>query len=150
MTSRNLAQTKQAAVEFLKKLKSGERATVVALTGNLGAGKTAFVKCVGEILGIREEITSPTFVIEKIYSLKKGTTDLTSRVDIPFKKMIHIDAYRLESGQDLIKLNWDHIVVDPANLIFIEWPERVADIIPDTARKISFTFIDESTREIVF
>ena len=68
--SRNLKETREIAENFLKLLSPSEEATVVALQGDLGAGKTAFARAVGEILGIKEGIRSPTFVIEKIYATR--------------------------------------------------------------------------------
>lgn len=148
----SIEETKQIAADFMATLAPGEKtATIVALSGELGSGKTAFVKCVAESIGIKEEITSPTFVIEKIYSIRgaEDTASLSNK-NRRFKRMIHIDAYRLDSGRDLTKLNWDHIVADKDNLIFIEWPENVAEIIPANAKRISFKFVDEKTREIIF
>ncbi|MEK7514295.1 MAG: tRNA (adenosine(37)-N6)-threonylcarbamoyltransferase complex ATPase subunit type 1 TsaE, partial [Patescibacteria group bacterium] len=69
----------------------GKRAKIVGLIGELGAGKTAFVKEVAHLLGVKDTLTSPTFVIEKIYPLKGKQ----------FKKLIHIDAYRLSEGKEL-------------------------------------------------
>jgi tRNA threonylcarbamoyladenosine biosynthesis protein TsaE len=62
--------------------------------------------------------------------------------------MIHIDAYRLEKSEELVKLGWEDIISDPRNIILVEWPERVADIMPDNADIIRFEFIDETTRDI--
>jgi tRNA threonylcarbamoyladenosine biosynthesis protein TsaE len=139
-TSHNLSDTKKIAEDFLDSLKPISEATVVALSGDLGAGKTAFTKAVALILGVGENVTSPTFVIEKIYGLTGQ----------PFKHLIHIDAYRIEDARELLHLGWKEIIQDPGNLILIEWPERVSDVIPADAKKISFTFIDETTRKIEF
>lgn len=137
--SKSLSETADCAELFLDTLKSQHTATVVALSGDLGAGKTAFVKELGSILGIKNaDITSPTFVIEKIYKINH----------LQFTHLIHIDAYRLEKEDELVKLGWQDIVKDPKNLILIEWPEMVKGLIPTDARTISFTFVDESTREI--
>ncbi|HPY13236.1 MAG TPA: tRNA (adenosine(37)-N6)-threonylcarbamoyltransferase complex ATPase subunit type 1 TsaE, partial [Candidatus Paceibacterota bacterium] len=67
-----------------------------------------------------------------------------------YKQLIHIDAYRLNSGRDLLLLGWDEIMANPDNLILLEWPERVKDIIPADVYKISFKFVDDSSREISF
>lgn len=121
----------------------GSGALVVGLYGDLGSGKTAFVKQVAEHLGITNTVTSPTFVIEKIYKLPEG-----SLLEDDILHIIHIDAYRLESGDELTMLGWEQITSDPHNIIFIEWPERVKDILPKDIKKISFTFVDENTRDI--
>lgn len=149
VTIRSLAEMEVFTQDFVasvsnKPTQSG--ATVVALKGDLGAGKTAFVKAVAKALGIEETVTSPTFVIEKIYKL--GKTSPNSQQSPSFEHLIHIDAYRLEGGQELKKLGWQETVSNPKNIIFIEWPEKVADIIPVDAIKLSFTFVDDTTRTI--
>jgi tRNA threonylcarbamoyladenosine biosynthesis protein TsaE len=138
--SKSLKDTDNLAKDFLSKIEKGEKATIVALSGELGSGKTAFVKCVAKNLGIDEDITSPTFVIMKNYELSTKN----------YKLLIHIDAYRLNSYKELENLRWQEIYNDPNNLIFLEWPERVLELIPNDAKKINFEFIDETTRKISF
>ena len=118
--------------------KGNTSATVVGLYGNLGSGKTTFVQSVAEILGVTECPTSPTFVILKNYTLTSN----------PHTLLVHIDAYRLKSGAELIKLGWQELVSNPANLIFIEWPEHVKEILTSDHLKLSFEFVDETTRVI--
>lgn len=119
---------------------SGKKgATVVGLYGDLGSGKTTFTQAVARILGMQETVTSPTFVIEKIYPLEGHAFS---------KHLIHIDAYRLEKSEELVRLGWNEIIADQDNLILIEWPEKVADIMPTKHIKLKFTFINETTREI--
>lgn len=103
-------------------------ATVVVLSGDLGAGKTTFVQAVAKALGVEEAVTSPTFVIEKIYQLKGQQ----------FERLVHIDAYRLERAEELEKLGFRELLNDPGNLILLEWPERVPELIPDHAIRIRF------------
>ena len=138
--SKSLAETEKIAREFLAKeiMKSENSATVIGLYGDLGSGKTAFTQAVAKCLGVKEAVTSPTFVIEKIYKLDHQN----------FEHLIHIDAYRLRSGDELLHLGWEEIAKNPKNLIFIEWPEKVAEILPNDIKKIHFTFVDENTREI--
>ena len=100
---------------------------VVALQGDLGAGKTTFAQAVGLELGVNESMQSPTFVIEKIYEIDWNG----------FKNLIHIDAYRLEKDEELLHLGWQEIISEPENFILIEWPENVAGIIPENAKRIS-------------
>jgi tRNA threonylcarbamoyladenosine biosynthesis protein TsaE len=117
--STSIPETEAIAERWLafaaEKRASLGRALIVGLSGHLGAGKTAFTKGVGKALGIAEEITSPTFVIMKIYS--------TSHAH--FKKLIHIDAYRLEDKNEMEVLKLNQLTRDPANLIIMEWPEHV-------------------------
>jgi tRNA threonylcarbamoyladenosine biosynthesis protein TsaE len=135
----NISDLESVAKEFIENIKNSDIACVVALYGDLGAGKTTFTQLVAKKLGVTEVVTSPTFVIEKIYKLNNPN----------FDRLIHIDAYRLESGRELISLDWKKIVNDSKNLVFIEWPERVAEVLPENIKKIHFTFVDETTREIV-
>lgn len=136
--SSSLEETGQIASNFTNALSPADRATVAALQGDLGAGKTAFSQAVGKIVGITENMHSPTFVIMKVYEIDyKG-----------FKKLVHIDAYRLEKDSELLHLGWEEIISEPENLVLIEWPENVPGTIPKWAKKISFKFIDENTREI--
>lgn len=139
--SKSLKETAKIGEDFLEKISrlKRETATIVGLFGDLGSGKTTFVQSLAKILKVAETVTSPTFVIEKIYSLnsKKG-----------FDKLIHIDAYRLDSGKELLNLEFAEICRDPKNLILIEWPERVDDVLPKEVLRINFRFISENEREI--
>lgn len=103
-------------------------ATVIALQGDLGSGKTHFAQNFGKVLGVEENMPSPTFVIMKNYNINSWG----------FKKLIHIDAYRLEKEEELINLGWNEMVKDPENIILIEWPERVPNLIPKDAKRIVF------------
>lgn len=147
--SKSLAETETLAEVFLKKLKPGKQATIVALEGDLGSGKTAFTQAVAKILGIKAKITSPTFVIEKKYRILAKNSDKEATFS-SYEQLIHIDAYRLNQGKDLLSLNWAEIVKNPKNLIFLEWPEVVYDILPPKRWAVSLKFVDETTREIDF
>ncbi len=136
--SQNLDVTKEIAHEFVSNLKKGDRAVVVALVGDLGAGKTAFSQFIGEALGVLDPIQSPTFLIEKIYELK----------DQNWHHLVHIDAYRLESEQELLYLGWEEIISRAENLVLVEWADKVRNILPEDAIHIVFTHVDENSREI--
>lgn len=138
VTCDTLENTEQAAKTFVSKLSPNATATMIGLSGDLGSGKTTFVKAAAAALGVEQTVTSPTFVIEKIYKLEGQ----------PFARLVHIDAYRLESSRELEALGFATLLEDPQNLIFIEWPERVKDVLPADMHTIRFTFIDETTREI--
>lgn len=127
------------AGEFASRLApKRDGATVVALSGDLGTGKTAFAKALARAYGIEENVTSPTFVIEKVYTPNES----------PFSRLIHIDAYRLNGKHDLEVLGWKELLSEPSNLIVLEWPEKVEGAIPADAVQISLEFVDEHTREI--
>jgi|SRR3989344_7795099 len=139
IVSKNLKETYQIAKDFAGELSTFQKATILGFYGDLGSGKTTFTQNLALVLGVTEAVTSPTFVIEKIYKLK----------DQKFTHLIHIDAYRIEKSSEMLHLGWKEITDDPKNLIVIEWPERIADILPPDMKKLEFIFVDETTREIV-
>jgi tRNA threonylcarbamoyladenosine biosynthesis protein TsaE len=98
-------------------------AFVVGLSGHLGAGKTSFTKLVAKELGIKETVTSPTFVIMKIYDIP-ADTKLADGAAPSFKRLVHIDAYRLEKRAELAGIDFERIASDPHNLVIVEWPEN--------------------------
>jgi tRNA threonylcarbamoyladenosine biosynthesis protein TsaE len=137
--SNSLEETQKIAREFVNSLKANENgAVVVGLYGNLGSGKTSFTQGVAKAFGVEDTVVSPTFVIEKIY-------ELTSQ---NFSHLIHIDAYRIEKSEELLHLGFREIIKDKGNVIFIEWPERVMDIIPDHIKINLKSLNDQNAREI--
>lgn len=140
-----LAAFEEEATRFAGSLVPGEQgATLVTLSGELGAGKTTFTKGVAKALGVGEIVNSPTFVLEKIYQLPKQGHDVS------FKRLVHIDAYRLEKGSDLAPLGLDEIIQDSKNLILLEWPEKVADALPSPTMKISIVARADGSRVISY
>lgn len=125
-------------VETLAPIRRG--ATLITLSGELGAGKTTFVKAVARALGVEKIVNSPTFVLEKIYMIPGHL----------FKRLVHVDAYRLERGADLIPLGFEELMKDPDNLILLEWPENVADALPVPSVKISFVANPDGSRTISY
>ena len=131
------------ASSFIKNLSvNSDRAIIIGLLGDLGSGKTAFVQSVAKVLKIEKYITSPTFVIQKRYKINFS--------EVSFKNLIHIDAYRLDCGSELLNLGWEEIISNPKNVIFIEWPEKVKDILDSDIKKIYFKFVDDKTRKISY
>ncbi len=127
MTEAEFPQFAKTIKEKLEKIIQLNKATVVFLSGELGAGKTTFTKAFAKQVGIAEDIASPTFVILKRYEIQHSV----------FKNLIHIDAYRLKSYEDLIKIKFPDYLSDSENLIFIEWPEMVEsqDLVADITLK---------------
>ncbi|KKT75911.1 MAG: hypothetical protein UW72_C0016G0004 [Parcubacteria group bacterium GW2011_GWF2_44_7] len=127
------------AQTFTKKLRPRETgATLVALSGELGAGKTFFARQCGRVLGVRERIISPTFVIMKKYKIRGGQ----------YKFFFHLDAYRLKNTKELLNLSWRELLSNPANLIFLEWPECVARILPRQRIKVKISHAGGHARRI--
>ena len=141
MLVRGIGEVEARAQEFVAGLMPEPgHATIITLSGELGSGKTTFVQAVAKVLGVAERVTSPSFVIEKVYVLPRG----------PFKRLVHIDADRLESAHELAILGWKELVADQESLVLLEWPERVADIIPSYAHRIALAYVDEDTRSFTY
>ncbi len=106
-------------------LQKEARACLCTLSGDLGAGKTTLTQWIGKELGIDQSIQSPTFVIRKRYETK----------DPVIKQLIHIDAYRLNSGEEIQKIRFSDDVQQQNTLMCLEWPEQIADLglTPDIA-----------------
>lgn len=137
-----LSDFEAEAERFAKELAPREKgAYFITLSGELGAGKTAFAKVVAKTLGVESVVTSPTFVLEKIYPLPKGK---------PFQKLIHIDAYRLRSAQDLGPLHFAEYTRDAQNIILLEWPEMIADEPHNATVKISIALLQDGSRRISY
>lgn len=105
-------------------------ATLIALRGDLGAGKTTFVQALARELGIAETVQSPTYVLMKKYEIKKAA---------PFKTLVHIDAYRLNNAEEFAALKPEQFLEDPKALIVVEWPERVGDALPKPDVVLNFS-----------
>jgi len=115
-------------------------ATVLTLQGNLGAGKTTFMQALAKDLGVKEVVTSPTFVVMRVYE-----TEHTY-----FTKLVHIDAYRFENPEEVIQLKLDEYLSNPHTLICIEWPERLSGQLPSSYHNLQFKTVDNTTREITY
>jgi tRNA threonylcarbamoyladenosine biosynthesis protein TsaE len=126
-------------VNKLKELRNDVGAIVVALSGDLGAGKTALTQATGKALGVNATITSPTFTIMQRYE----TSD-----DI-FSSLVHLDAYRFESSDELAPLRFAEILKEKNTLIVVEWPERIEDSLPDSVIKLSIAITNQPERELV-
>ncbi len=127
-------ETFDLAKKLAKDFKGGE---IIGLTGNLGAGKTVFTKGIAKRLGINENINSPTFVIMKIYN--------TNFKNI--KLLIHIDAYRLKSSEELKAIGIDEYFNRSDVVMVIEWAEKIKKILPQNTKFINIK-IDNNKRII--
>ena len=140
--TKSAAQTKNLGLLLAKTiLESGPRdhALVLALRGNLGAGKTHFAQGFARGLGIGTTINSPTFVILKRYLLGGGK----------FKMFYHVDCYRLGSANDLEQIGIAAVLADPANIVAIEWPDIVNDKSSKNFLDIDFETIGTNQRRII-
>lgn len=134
--SKNEKQTFTLGVDFAKKLKGGE---VLALYGDLGAGKTKFLQGLAKGLGVKNKVNSPTFNILKIYKINSNKT---------IKTFCHIDAYRLSSEKDLIALGVEEYFQDKNTITAIEWAERIKKILPKKTIAVDIKHLSEDERII--
>lgn len=125
-------ETMHIAHELANKLPDG---LVITLTGDLGAGKTTFVRGLAQGLNIKEVVQSPTFNIMKIYF--KGT-----------RPLIHIDAYRLADIDTDIGL--DEYIGYESGLTVIEWPEFVKKLIPNDSLELEIKNLGQDNRQLTF
>jgi tRNA threonylcarbamoyladenosine biosynthesis protein TsaE len=110
---------------------------IVGLDGPLGAGKTELVRWIGAALGVdRSLVSSPTFVMVNEYPLGDGG------------ELVHVDAYRLGSTEELDTLGWDRLT-DGSAIIVIEWAERIAEALPASCGRIRIDPVGETEREFV-
>ena len=138
-------ETQKAASLFAEKLlrtKERNKAIVIGLQGELGSGKTTFVQGFAKGLGITEKVLSPTFVIIKSYKIP----DTRHKV----RNFYHIDCYRIAKPKEILELGWKHMVADPANIIVVEWSERIKSILPKGSIIIDFQTRDKNKRKLHF
>lgn len=129
---KNLKQTQKFAKKFAKGLKGSEK---ILLNGDLGAGKTTFTKYLAKALGVKDEVTSPSFTILKQYV---GKT----------LKINHFDLYRIEDVGELREMGFEEFLdVDNSTILLVEWGER-ASLQGDEFIKITIEKIDENKRLI--
>lgn len=129
---KNLKETELLAKKFAKLLKGGE---VILLSGDLGAGKTTFTKSVLRALGVKGDITSPTFTIMREYRAKKFN-------------IYHFDMYRISSGLEAREFGLEDYIYsnDCRSLVFIEWAENIKDILSGRVIKINITINEKEER----
>ena len=137
LTSHSLKDTRKIAKDFSKSLRPG---VVVALFGDLGSGKTTFAQCLAESLGVEGVVNSPTFTIVKEYDLKN---------DRKINRLYHLDLYRLDLTREVKEIGLKDMLKDKTGIIFIEWPEKAISLLPKNFHNLTFTYIDETSREII-
>lgn len=115
-------------------------ARVITLSGDLGAGKTTFTQELAKKLGVVDVVTSPTFVIMRIYATTHHL----------FTRLVHIDAYRIESIREIEVLHILELFDDPKTIVCIEWPEKIKDVIPSHAVALTLTELTNNERVLTY
>lgn len=116
-------------------LQGGE---VIALQGELGAGKTTLVKFLAAALGVNQEVSSPTFALERQYATNQSF------------KLHHFDWYRLETAKAVKDLGVQELFSQPNAVCVVEWPQRGSKLLPSDTMWIYIDYVDTQTRKITF
>lgn len=103
--------------------------------GEMGAGKTTFIKAICEELGVKEVVASPTFSIVNEYSSPRGS-------------VFHFDFYRLKNETEALDLGYEDYIFS-GNYCLIEWPEKISNLLPEEACRVDIKIDNEGKREIV-
>ena len=132
---RSIAEINIAAREFLQCL-SEKEAKVIAFYGSMGAGKTTFIKALCEELGVTDVVNSPTFAIINEYAAGK-------------EKIYHFDFYRINKPEEALDFGYEDYFYS-GSFCFVEWPEKIADLLPEDTLKLYITEDADGSREISF
>lgn len=126
-------QTRAFAAELIKASVPG---TVIALHGDLGAGKTVFARGAARALGIQSPVTSPTYTIISEYPLEDG------------KFLFHLDLYRIDNSESALAFGVDEYLEEPSAYILVEWPERISPLLPRDTVHVRIEHAGENKRLI--
>jgi len=129
----------EEVARILSARRGRKAALVIALKGDLGAGKTTFVQGFFKGVGIKKRATSPTFVIMRRYSVKR----------VGLSHLHHMDAYRLRRPEDVTPLGFKEILEDPKSIVLVEWPENIKNALPRSAVKIDFKYGKKENERII-
>lgn len=152
----NSKQTQKIAETLAKEIAAAEpfvkTAFIIALIGDLGSGKTTFTQGFVKGFGIKEKITSPTFVLMRRHRvrIKNHESRIMGRKsgNGNYRNLYHLDCYRLESAEELSALEFKDIITNPENIVLIEWADKIKKVLPKTALKIKFEWVDKNKRKI--
>ena len=130
-------ETQKIASGLAQNIIKTKNGAVIALEGELGAGKTTFIQGFARALGIKDKIKSPTFVLMKKYNLPSRKLDL-----------YHLDCYRVRDEKDLKIFELKEIFEKLHNIVLVEWAERIKKILPKKYIRIHIDHIDKNKRKI--
>ncbi len=133
MKIENLDSIHQTAKEFIAAMGDNK---VFLFYGSMGAGKTTFIRAICEELGVKESVNSPTFAIINEY--KSGNGD----------PIFHFDFYRINKEEEAFDFGYEDYFYS-GNLCFVEWPEKIINLLPDDAVKVSIQELPDGSREVV-
>ncbi|OJU52928.1 MAG: tRNA (adenosine(37)-N6)-threonylcarbamoyltransferase complex ATPase subunit type 1 TsaE [Bacteroidales bacterium 45-6] len=133
LTIKSLDTIHETAEEFVRKM--GDN-TVFAFHGKMGAGKTTFIKAICEKLGVEDTINSPTFAIVNEYRSNSG------------ELVYHFDFYRINKQEEAFDLGYEDYFYS-GSLCFIEWPEKIEDLLPHDVVHVTLTEQEDGSRQVV-
>ena len=144
--SRKLAQdfTKEILTAPMSRRDLDIGAVVLALTGDLGSGKTTFAQAFAEALDVKEKIKSPTFIIFRKHEIPASSAGERNQ----FKFFYHFDVYRIHNEKEILNLGWEEIISNPQNIVLVEWADKIEKILPKNSVKIMFKHLKGDKREI--
>lgn len=122
-------------IPIAKEILTNLKHTVVLFEGELGAGKTSFIKVLVKEMGSSDEVSSPTFSIVNEYELPNG-------------KLFHFDLYRIKTEEEALDFGIDEYL-DSGNFCFIEWPDKISDLLPNDFHTIKI-IAEENKRTVIF
>lgn len=123
------------------------RGDVVCLYGELGAGKTTLAKGIAKGLGVKEEITSPTFTLMNVYQINNEQLTIDN---LTIEQFVHIDTYRLKNEQELIEIGVEDYLGQPNTVCAVEWPQKITGILKGKKIiKITLKHKKENKRQII-
>ena len=131
---RSVENIDEASVEFLKRNPANK---VIALYGEMGAGKTTFTKALCKVLGVVDGVNSPTFTLINEYRTKGGET------------IYHFDFYRINKLEEAFDIGFEEFA-ESGNLCIIEWPEKIEQILPSDTLRVKISVLDDGKRELIF
>lgn len=142
IVSKSVKETQAVAAKLAKKIlikKSfADHAIVIALSGNLGAGKTTFIQGFAKAFGVKCRVTSPTFILFRKHKLPKSRFHL-----------YHFDLYRIRKIKELETIGFKKILAEPSNIVLIEWSEKVKRVLPRDTIWVEFNYGRKETERII-
>ena len=130
----NISCIEDAAREFLRQTQG---VTVYAFYGRMGAGKTTFISALCSVLGVGDEVASPTFTIVNEYRASDGTP------------VFHFDFYRIEKLSEVLDIGYEEYL-DSGGICLMEWPEKIEELLPEDALRVSIVEEEDGSRTVTF
>jgi len=136
--TKNARETQNVGQEVSDNL-TKDTPIVIALSGDLGSGKTTFVQGFVKGLGIKKKVISPTFIIMRTYKARRKNT------------LYHLDLYRLESNfdEEIENLGISDLWKEKNNILVIEWAEKIKDLLPKNTIWVYFKYLSDDQRKII-